>query len=57
MDRQQMQSCLESVAAYRASSQRVAEWARAKGMPARKPIKAVYVVQFLEVIDWSPNET
>lgn len=26
-------------------------------VPARKPIKAVYVMQFLEVIDWSPNET
>ena len=26
-------------------------------VPAHKPIKAVYVAQFLEVIDWSPNET
>ena len=24
-------------------------------VPARKPIKAVYVVQFLALIDWSPE--
>lgn len=24
-------------------------------VPARKPIKAIYVVQFLALIDWSPE--
>ena len=35
MNRQQMQSCLETVAAYRASGQRVPEWAPANGISAR----------------------
>ena len=26
-------------------------------VPARKPIKAIYVLQFLEMIDWISNET
>ena len=35
MNRQQMHSCLETVAAYRASGQRVCEWAQANAMSAR----------------------
>ena len=35
MNRQQMHSCLETVAAYRASGQRVCEWAQANVMSAR----------------------
>ena len=35
MNRQQMHSCLETVAAYRASGQRVPEWAQANGISAR----------------------
>ena len=35
MNRQQMHSCLETVAAYRASGQRVPEWAPANGISAR----------------------
>ena len=35
MNRQQMQNCLETVAAYRASGQRVPEWAPANGISAR----------------------
>jgi hypothetical protein len=35
MDRQQMERCLEQVAAYRASGQKASEWARANGVPPR----------------------
>lgn len=35
MDRQQMQRCLEQVAAYRASGQRANQWASANGVPLR----------------------
>ena len=35
MDRQQMERCLEQVAAYRASGQRSAQWAAANGMHPR----------------------
>mgnify|MGYP000026873436 FL=1 len=34
MDRQQMESCLEQVAAYRASGQKARVWAEANGVPA-----------------------
>lgn len=34
MDRQQMERCLEQVAAYRASGQKTREWAEANGVPA-----------------------
>jgi hypothetical protein len=34
MDRQQMERCLEQVAAYRASGQKARVWAEANGMPA-----------------------
>ena len=34
MDRQQMERCLEQVAAYRASGQKAREWAEANGVPA-----------------------
>lgn len=33
MDRQQMESCLELVAAYRASGQKARVWAEANGVP------------------------
>lgn len=36
MDRQQMESCLEQVAAYRASGQKSRVWAAAHGVPAGK---------------------
>ena len=36
MDRQQMQRCLERVAAYRASGQKANVWAQANGMPMRE---------------------
>lgn len=35
MDREQMQRCLEEVAAYRASGQKSGVWAAANGVPAR----------------------
>lgn len=35
MDREQMQRCLEVVAAYRASGQKSAAWAAANGVPLR----------------------
>ena len=35
MDREQMQRCLEVVAAYRASGQKSAVWAAANGVPLR----------------------
>lgn len=35
MDREQMQRCLETVAAYRASGQKSAVWAAANGVPLR----------------------
>ena len=35
MDRQQMQRCLEQVAAYRGSGQRANEWASANGVALR----------------------
>jgi hypothetical protein len=35
MDRLQMQSCLETVAAFRASGQRADEWAQGQGMSVR----------------------
>ena len=35
MDREQMQRCLEVVAAYRASGQKSRVWAQANGVPAR----------------------
>lgn len=34
MDRQQMERCLEQVAAYRASGQKARAWAEANGVPA-----------------------
>src|SRR2546427_180361 len=34
MDRQQMERCLEQVAAYRASGQKAQVWAEANGVPA-----------------------
>ena len=34
MDRQQMERCLEQVAAYRASGQKARVWAEANGVPA-----------------------
>jgi hypothetical protein len=34
MDRQQMESCLERVVAYRASGQKARVWAEANGVPA-----------------------
>lgn len=34
MDREQMQRCLEQVAAYRASGQKARVWAEANGVPA-----------------------
>lgn len=34
MDRQQMERCLEQVAAYRASGQKTREWAEANGVSA-----------------------
>ncbi len=34
MDRQQMERCLEQVAAYRASGQKARVWAEASGVPA-----------------------
>ncbi len=34
MDRQQMEHCLEQVAAYRASGQKARVWAEANGVPA-----------------------
>ena len=36
MDRQQMERCLERVAAYRASGQKANVWAQANGMPMRE---------------------
>jgi hypothetical protein len=33
MDRQQMERCLEQVAAYRASGQKAKDWAEANGVP------------------------
>lgn len=36
MDRQQMQRCLERVAAYRASGQKANVWAQANGVPMRE---------------------
>lgn len=36
MDRTEMQSCLEQVAAYQASGQKAQEWAQAHGVPLRK---------------------
>ena len=33
MDRQRMESCLEQVAAYRASGQKANIWAEANGVP------------------------
>ena len=35
MDREQMQHCLEVVAAYRASGQKSKAWAQANGVPER----------------------
>ena len=35
MDRQQMERCLEQVAAYRTSGQRANAWAEANGVPLR----------------------
>ena len=35
MDRQQIERCLEQVAAYRASGQKTKVWAQANGVPAR----------------------
>jgi hypothetical protein len=35
MDRQQMERCLEQVAAYRASGQKAKAWAEANGIPMR----------------------
>ncbi len=35
MDRQQMERCLERVAAYRASGKRASEWAAEHGVPLR----------------------
>jgi len=35
MDRQQMEHCLEQVAAYRASGQKAKVWAEANGVPLR----------------------
>ena len=35
MDRQRMESCLEQVAAYRASGQKGRVWAEANGVPPR----------------------
>ena len=35
MDRQRMESCLEQVAAYRASGQKANVWAQANGVPLR----------------------
>jgi len=35
MDRQQMQRCLEQVAAYRTSGQKAKVWAQANGVPIR----------------------
>ena len=35
MDRQQMERCLERVAAYRASGQKAKAWAQANGIPMR----------------------
>ena len=35
MDRQRMESCLEQVAAYRASGQKANMWAEANGVPVR----------------------
>ena len=36
MDRQQMERCLERVAAYRASGQKANVWAQANGVPMRE---------------------
>lgn len=36
MDRQQMERCLERVAAYRASGQKANAWAQANGVPMRE---------------------
>jgi hypothetical protein len=35
MDREQVERCLERVAAYRASGQKASVWAQANGVPAR----------------------
>jgi hypothetical protein len=35
MDRQQIQRCLEQVAAYRISGQKAKMWAQANGVPMR----------------------